>query len=333
MATNQFNNWRSPVTGSQLELDDINKIYKDHEYNYKILNEIPDFIYPKKLNELDSKAKNFYEDRADDYDKYLHLTFDTYNEDELRVRNNMIDLLELKVTDKVLEIACGTGRDSELIAKKLGKKSELHLTDISLDMISTAKHKLENSKNNINYCLSNAIHLPYPDNYFDALYSFGAVGEFSDIKQFFKEVVRVCKTGAKVVVGDENLPVWQRNTLFGKILVNYNKQFLAEVPFDSLPIESREVRCQWIIGGVFYLIDFKVGEGEPYANFDFEIPGVRGGTHKTRYYGQLEGVTEEARELAEKARVKTGKSMHQWLDELVKKEAKKLLGIDNAPMD
>ena len=165
------------------------------------------------------------------------------------------------------------------------------------------------------------MHLPYEDNYFDAFYSFGAVGEFSDIKKFFSEVVRVCKPGAKVVVGDENLPIWQRNSDFGTILSNYNKQFLEEVPFESLPIEAREVRCQWIIGGVFYLIDFVVGEGEPYADFDFEIPGERGGTHKTRFYGQLEGVTEEAKSLAWQAQKLSGISMHDWLDELIKKEA------------
>lgn len=299
--------------------------FTDGEVEFEVTNGIPNLIYPKSLNQHDLVAKNFYEGRADDYDKYLHLTFQTYNEDEKEVRNKMIDLLELKDDYKVLEVACGTGRDSLLIEKRLSKSAELHLTDISHDMISKAKQKLEGSSVETYFSLSNAMYLPYPDSYFDAFYSFGAVGEFSDIKRFFKEVVRVCKKGAKVVVGDENLPIWQRESLFGKILANYNKQFLAEVPFKDLPIEAREVKCQWIIGGVFYLIDFRVGEGEPYANFDFAIPGVRGGTHKTRYYGQLEGVSEETKNLAWKAREITGISMHEWLDELVKKEALKIL--------
>ena len=77
---------------------------------------------------------------------------------------------------------------------------------------------LHDSTNNCFFALANALYLPFPDNYFDALYSFGALGEFSSPQTFFKEVARVCKTGAKVVVGDENLPIWQRKTLFGKIL-------------------------------------------------------------------------------------------------------------------
>ena len=326
-----FKFWISP--NNRKKLTKKNGVYTDSELIFNIYDDIPDFIYPKVLNKIDLKAKDFYEGRADDYDKYLHLTFQTYSENEIQVRNKMIDLLELKKDFKILEVACGTGRDSVLIDKRLDNKAELHITDISLDMIKKAKKKLINSNSNVYACLSNAMYLPYPDNYFDAFYSFGAIGEFSDIKQFFLEVIRVCKKGAKVVVGDENLPIWQRETEFGKILANYNKQFLEPVPFDSLPIEARQVRCQWIIGSVFYLIDFKVGEGELDANFDFEIPGIRGGTHKTRYYGQLEGVTEETKELAWKAVEKSGKSMHKWLDELVKNEAKKVLDEKSNEVD
>ena len=47
---------------------------------------------------------------------------------------------------------------------------------------------------------------------------------------------------------------------------------------------------------------FDIGEGAPSADFDFIIPGARGGTHRTRYYGNLEGLSEEAITLAKEAR-------------------------------
>ena len=68
-----------------------------------------------------------------------------------------------------------------------------------------------------------------------------------------------------------------------------------------------------------------MGEGELPANFDFQIPGVRGGTHKTRYYGNLEGVRPETKELAVRAREVLGISMHDWLDSLIEAEALKVL--------
>ena len=319
-----MHSWVSPV--DQKSLTRKGNTLQAGNYKFPLLkNDIPDLRFPETLSEIDSKSREFYENRVEDYENYLSLTFETYGEDETSVRNKMIDLLNLSEGSKVLEIACGTGRDTNLIADRLGDNGSLYATDISEGMVQFAFRKMASKNRNVNFCVSNALHIPSPDNFFDAVYSFGALGEFSDPNKFFSEVVRVSKKGAKVVVGDENLPIWQRDTLFGKILSNYNRQFLTQVPFDSLPIQARDVTCRWIIGGVFYLIDFKVGEGELPANFDFQIPGVRGGTHKTRYYGNLEGVRPETKELAIRAREVLGISMHDWLDSLIEKEALKVL--------
>lgn len=173
------------------------------------------------------------------------------------------------------------------------------------------------------FCVANSTHLPFPDDFFDALYSFGGLGEFPDIKKSLSEIARVTKVGGKVVVGDESMPPWLRETHFSKILTTTNPQFGAEVPLQQLPVEARDVRLQWIIGGVFYAIDFRVAEGEPTANFDFPIPGLRGGTYRTRYEGQLEGVTPETKQLYLQAAHKTQKSLHQWLEDVVKDAAKR----------
>src|SRR6185312_9190617 len=95
----------------------------------------------------------------------------------------------------------------------------------------------------------------------------------------------------------ESMPPWLRKTTFAKTLTLTNPQFDAPLPLEHVPIEAREVNLRWIIGGTFYLIDFTVGEGEPPADFDFEIPGPRGGTRRTRYLGQLEGVRPESKDL------------------------------------
>jgi hypothetical protein len=136
-------------------------------------------------------------------------------------------------------------------------------------------------------------------------------------------MVRVSKPGARIVVGDESMPPWLRETEFARILITTNKQFLAPLPLAEMPVEAREVRLRWVIGGVFYLIDFRVGEGEPTGDFDFDIPGPRGGTYRSRYLGQLEGVKVETKRLAEQAREKKGVSMHQWLDDVVREAALK----------
>src|ERR1700730_18527568 len=288
---------------------------------YRIEHGVPDLTYPPELSEQDEYARSFYDGRAEAYDKNLHLTFETHREDEQKLRNQFIDALELQPKHRVLEVSCGTGRDSEIIGQRLGPERQLCAQDIASGMLERCRQRMAETSVPTSYCLSNACYLPYPDKYFDAVYSFGGLGEFSDIKRSLAEMVRVCKVGAKIVVGDESLPPWLRGTEFAKILITTNKQFLARLPLEEMPIEARDVCLRWVIGGVFYLIDFKVGAGEPDADFDFEIPGPKGGSYRTRYLGQLEGVKAETKRLAEQAREKRGVSMHQWLDEVVRQAA------------
>jgi hypothetical protein len=76
------------------------------------------------------------------------------------------------------------------------------------------------------------------------------------------------------------------------------------------------------LGGCFYLIDFKVGDGPPPVDIDLPHKGWRGGTMRTRYYGRLEGVTPEARKMAIEAAKAKGVSVHKWLDSLVREAAR-----------
>lgn len=289
--------------------------------NYPIVDGFPDFVAAQTLSAQTQSVVAFYDDRSETYDQYLHLTFLTHDEDEARVRNGLIDLLELRPDSKVLEVAAGSGRDSEIIASRLGAEGKLFLQDISSGMLHKARERMRGSDVAVSYALADASFLPYADNSIDCVYSFGGLGEFPDIRAALAEMVRVCKPGGKIVVADESIPVWLRQTEFAKILSTTNPQFMAPLPLEHMPVQAREVCVRWVIGGVFYAIDFRVGDGAPKGNFDYPIPGPRGGTLRSRYMGQLEGVTPEAKELAHQARKKRGLSMHAWLEEAVRRAA------------
>ena len=297
------------------------KLISDAGHIFSIEKGIPDLTFPPDLLDSDAESKEYYDRNAEVYDKYLPLTFKTFGVDETRVRNEMIDDLHLLPDHTVLEIGAGTGRDSELIARRLAGK--FYVQDLSLAILEKSFERL--STFDIEFSVFNACYIPFPDNYFDAVFHFGGLNTFSDIKRTFDEISRVTKPGGRVVIGDESMPPWLRDTEFGKVLMNSNPLYKFDLPLEHLPISARDVRLRWIIGGVFYVFDYTVSSGEPYANLSFEIPGHRGGTHLTRYYGHMEGITKEAKQLAYKAQIKTGKSMHKWLDDVVRKAAEEVL--------
>lgn len=293
---------------------------------YPICNGVPDLTFPPELQGAAKDARQYYEGVADIYDDVGHLTFRIQFADEDQTRRDFAKLLELKPSARVLEIACGTGRDSVWIASHLGPEGQLYLQDIAPAMLAQCQGKLMAAAVPIECVVANACYLPFPDRYFDAVFSFGGLGVFGDIKRSFREMVRVSKVGAKVVVGDESMPQWLYESELGRILLNNNPLFRNPIPLECLPVEARNVVVRYVLNGLYYVIEFAVGEGEPKADFDLVIPGRRGGTLRTRYQGRLEGVTPDAKQLAEQARAASGKSMHQWLDEVVREAARKQLG-------
>lgn len=328
-----------PATGNELvfegEVDSAGRPAEGHyssgTHRYPVTNHLPDFRYPPDLPASDRQSLAWYKDNAAVYDEYLPLTFETFGVDENISREHMVDLLQIKPDQTLLEFGCGTGRDSEKIASRLNEKGRLYLQDISPEILSIAVEKFARKKilPEIHFSLANGAYLPFKDKTFDGVFHFGGLNTFGDIKRAFAEMVRVTKPGGRIVVGDENMPAWLRETEFGKVLMNSNPHYRYELPLPHLPVEARNVKIEWIIGGVFYVISFDVGVGEPYANLDFEIPGPRGGTHRTRYYGNLEGVSDATKKLAQRARNKSGLSMYQWLEKVIAKAARDDLGDES----
>ena len=312
---------------SEVEGNEIisGQLINENGREYAIAGGIPDLTFPRELRGEPKEALSYYEEVADVYDDVAHLTFRIQNVDETKARQEFVSLLNLKPGSSVLELACGTGRDSEFIANELGTTGQLYLQDISRSMLLQCKRKLSGVSVPVEFVVGNACFLPFPDNYFDAVFSFGGLGVFGDIEKSLQEIVRVSRAGAKIVVGDESMPPWLYETEYGKILLNNNPLFKKAIPFEQIPVEAREVIVRWVVGGVYYLIEFVVGEGEPKADFDLEIPGKRGGTLRTRFYGKLEGVTPETYELAQQARAKSQKTMHHWLDSVVREAAQEEL--------
>ncbi len=137
-----------------------------------------------------------------------------------------------------------------------------------------------------------------------------------------REMDRVVKSGGKVVFGDEGVAPWLRDTEYGKIAITNNKLWDAQAPLVLIPENAVNVNITWELGNCFYIISFMVSQSGPYMNLDVKHLGRRGGTMRTRFYGQLEGVTNESKKFViEEARRKEV-SVHDYLEMLIKEKIK-----------
>ena len=302
--------------------------------HYVVRQGVPVFLPFALLSETERETQAEYDaSAAEKYDAAVDWLFQSFYENEDDVREQMIDLLHLTPAAKVLEIGSGTGRDSFRIARKLGERGEFFVQDLSEEMVLKTRERLEAGRGKlglsakIDYFVSTARFLPFPKGFFDAVFHFGGFNNFSEPKKTLAEMTRIVKQGGRVVFGDEALPPWLDGTEFGEMIITNNPLFKHKVPLEHLPLNAREVTLRWVLGGCFYLIDFKVGDGPPPADIDLPHKGWRGGTMRTRYYGRLEGVTPEARQMAIEAAKTQGVSVHEWLDLVVRRAARSGRGL------
>lgn len=327
-------NLRCPRSGSELRL--VDPVVRDGEVvsgtlvspeggAFLVESGIPNFIDPSQLSPSEARIRADYDHVADRiYDVAVDWQFASMYENEDVVRESMVDMLGLAPGACVLEVGCGTGRDSHRLARRIGAGGWLHMQDLSQRMVhACTRHMAEVAERSaiecaLDYSVSNATALPFADDTFDAVFHFGGFNQFGDLKRGAAELARVARPNGRIVLGDESLAPWLRGTEFDAIVTTNNPLFKADVPLAALPTSARDVIVRWIIGNCFYLIAFSKGDGPPPLNLDLPHEGWRGGTMRTRYFGLLEGVTIEAKSLAKEAASRDGVSLHEWLDRLIK---------------
>ncbi|MDX8524186.1 methyltransferase domain-containing protein [Mesorhizobium sp. MSK_1335] len=281
---------------------------------YPLIEGMPQLLVHSGQAQASGESQAYYRDRASEYDRGIEALFAMLLANEEQTRREMFAELDLRQDSRVLEIGCGTCRDTIHL---LDMPIDIFAGDLSLEMLLTGQDRLRRAAKDTSrlqlFC-ADVMHLPFADEFFDAVYHFGGLNLFPDHKKALEEITRVVKPNGRVVVGDEGIAPWLANSQFANILENSNPLFRHRAPLDCLPVAARQVTCRWILSGSFYLISFVKGEGEPPLDLDVEFPGRRGGSHRTRYFGKLEGVSPELRGRVLDAAAAEGLSVTAWLE-------------------
>ncbi|MBR0756677.1 methyltransferase domain-containing protein [Bradyrhizobium jicamae] len=286
---------------------------------YPIHDGIPDFVEDATQDARPAGNQDFYRTRASEYDRGNDVMFKMLLAEQQPVRESLIDALGVRAGMRVLEIGCGTCRDTVHL---LRRNLTVYAGDLAPEMLAIGRQRLVDAGadvNQVHLFRGDVMRLPFPDGFFDAAFHFGGLNLFPDIAAALAEMARVVKPGGRVVAGDEGVGSWLAQTQFAKILKNSNPLFEHTAPLDRIPLNARDVTCRWILSGSFYLISFEVGDGEPELDLDVEFPGWRGGSHRTRYFGRLEGVSPELRHTVVQRAAAEGLSITAWLERALRK--------------
>ncbi len=99
---------------------------------------------------------------------------------------------------KVLEIGLGQGADSEQIIRRGGSWSGLDLTSASVARVRERMRLRKLPFDDLK--VGSVLQIPYPDNSFDMVYSFGVLHHVCEIHAAQAEIARVLRPGGELVI-------------------------------------------------------------------------------------------------------------------------------------
>lgn len=256
--------------------------------------------------------------------------FRTFQTEEESLRTRLINRLGLRAGSRVLVTGSGTCNDLPFIARSLSGSGEIYAQDFSAEMLlfGISRHidGLAQLGVGCYFSVSDATNLPFSTDFFDAAYHFGGINAFSDRALAVAEMNRVVKQGGKIVIGDEGIAPWLVDTEFGQMLITNNSLYASVAPLSELPPEARNVKLTWELSNCFYVIEFESSALPLAEEIDVDVPhlGRRGGSVRTRYFGQLEGIDPSLRDWIYREAEQRGISRVAFLEKVLRKEVEKL---------
>ena len=114
-----------------------------------------------------------------------------------RIAEIIWERMSLGSADRILDLGCGQGWASRLIARRAPQGCTVVGVDISDEMIRQAREK-SGSHPNIRYFCCGAETIPSPDNYFSTVISIEAFYYFERQKRVLQELFRATKPGGEL---------------------------------------------------------------------------------------------------------------------------------------
>jgi ubiquinone/menaquinone biosynthesis C-methylase UbiE len=174
-----------------------------------------------------------------------------FNVLDMEQLNTLIEQLNLKPEETVLDVGCGNGRIAEHISGVTGAK--VTGLDFATNLIKTAQERTADKKDRLTYIVGNMDELAFEEGSFDAIISIDTLYFVENVDTAIKELKRLLKpvTGRLAIFFDQSVNpdesrdiLLPENTKVGKALRNNNLTYrTADFTSNSKQIWIREIQA------------------------------------------------------------------------------------------
>jgi ubiquinone/menaquinone biosynthesis C-methylase UbiE len=150
------------------------------------------------------------------------------------VKRRSFRALGLKRGAVVLDVGCGIGQDARELMRLVGARGRVVGADYSKDIIAEARRGAEDGSSLPKFVVSEAHHLSFSSNTFDASRADRVLQHLADPQAAFEEMVRVTKAGGTVQIVDRD---------WGMVAVDADDQAITRKILDHI---CTKIRNGWI---------------------------------------------------------------------------------------
>ena len=219
---------------------------------------IPIFVQPDDIVGLNKKYRTFYQLSAPLYDFFVRLYSYLWGGSEVLWRQEFLRELEINEGDRVLEISVGTGGNLRFMPET----AEYFGLDLTKGMLKQCRRNLRRWQQSATLFNGNAERLPFDDASFDVVFHVGGINFFNDQQAAIREMIRVAKPGAKILIVDETDDgIRQYEKMPGLGLLVRSERQAAKAPVAMVPPEMMDLNITLVSKGAFYCLTFRKPQG------------------------------------------------------------------------
>jgi ubiquinone/menaquinone biosynthesis C-methylase UbiE len=254
---------RDPLDSGDLRADGDALLNPATGKRYPIFDGIPVFVEAAGLGPLNSRYRKMYDRLSFGYDASLWLGDLLYFGKISKLRRTIAAALGLRPGLRCLYTSIGTGADVPFLIERVPLQSiDFVGLDLSMGMLKRCRKRLGGFADTSLLMQANAERLPFADASFDVVLHVGGINFFDHPDAAVREMLRVAKPGAVLVVSDETKKVVKTSYKRNPFTRGYFKDAAMDFnPRSWVPESAVAVTYDEVWGGRGYILAFRAPGG------------------------------------------------------------------------